>query len=110
MAKKTSVIITDDIDGSSEATTVVFAYQGSSYEIDLASGNAAEFELAVTPYVDAARKVSSQRRRAAPQSANAASRPDRAAVRAWARDQGLKVSERGRISAEIVARYEAAQG
>jgi nucleoid-associated protein Lsr2 len=30
------------------------------------------------------------------------------AIRQWAREQGLQVSDRGRIPAEIVARYDAA--
>jgi len=38
----------------------------------------------------------------------AAGRVDRAAVRAWARDAGLAVSERGRISAEVMRLYDAA--
>jgi hypothetical protein len=29
-------------------------------------------------------------------------------VRAWARERGLKVSERGRVSADIMSQYEAA--
>jgi len=29
-------------------------------------------------------------------------------VRAWAKEQGLKISERGRIGAEIMQQYEAA--
>jgi hypothetical protein len=33
---------------------------------------------------------------------------DRAAVRAWAQEAGLAVSERGRISAEVMNQYEAA--
>jgi hypothetical protein len=33
---------------------------------------------------------------------------DPAAVRAWAKSQGLKVNERGRIPADIVERYTAA--
>jgi hypothetical protein len=35
-------------------------------------------------------------------------RQDRAAIRAWARDQGIAVSERGRISSDIIAKYQAA--
>jgi len=35
--------------------------------------------------------------------------PSPAAVREWAAAQGIAVSHRGRISADIVAQYEAAQ-
>jgi hypothetical protein len=38
--------------------------------------------------------------------ANTTQAPDTKAIRQWAREQGLEVSERGRIPAEIVERYE----
>jgi Lsr2 len=108
MATKTHVVVTDDLDGSSDAETVCFGYRGSSYEIDLSPKNAARLEKAMAPYIAVARRVPGQRRRPAISAAGRA-RGDRAAVRAWAREQGLKVSERGRISADVVARYEAVQ-
>jgi hypothetical protein len=36
-------------------------------------------------------------------------RVDLAAVRAWARQSGFEISERGRISAEVIGQYEATQ-
>jgi hypothetical protein len=104
MAKNVSVVITDDLDGSEGARTVVFSFDGVGYEIDLAEGNRAKLEEALAPFIAAARKAGRSRR--------GSSRPsqsvDRAAVRAWARQEGLNVSERGRISAEVLSRYEAA--
>jgi hypothetical protein len=35
---------------------------------------------------------------------------DTAAVRSWARDNGYQVSDRGRISSQIIDAYLAAQG
>jgi hypothetical protein len=61
--------------------------------------------------VAAARRADQPRRgrRAGP--ARGRSGPtDLAEVRAWARGQGYKVSDRGRISAEVQEAYEAANG
>ena len=105
MAKKTSVIITDDIGGSGGAATVTFGYEGVHYEIDLSAKNRAKLEKAFAPYVEHGRRVVPVRRRASARPASP--RIDRASIRAWAREQGLHVSERGRISAEVISQYEA---
>ena len=107
MARKVSVVTTDDLDGAPDAGTVSFGLDGVSYEIDLAPANRTRLAAAVAPYIAAGRKVSSGRRRRAPQP-GAGGRVDRSAVRAWAREAGLAVSERGRISAEVMSQYEAA--
>ena len=105
MAKTVSVTITDDIDGSPGAETVVFGLDGVIYEIDLMAANRARLADAVAPFIAAGRRVSGAgRRRGRPAGARAHS----AAVRAWAREAGLVVSERGRISADVFRRYEAA--
>ena len=106
MASIVSVVVTDDIDGSAGAETVLFGIDGATYEIDLAEKNRAKLTEAMAPYVGAARKVSLRRPRAAA-GRQAGARVDRAEIRAWAKEQGLKVSERGRISAEIMQQYEA---
>jgi hypothetical protein len=107
MASIVSVVVSDDIDGSPNAQTVTFGFDGVNYEIDLAENNRAKLVKDFAPYVGAARKAGQRRPRSA-----GARQPgtgvDRAAVRAWAKEQGLKVSERGRISAEIMQQYEAA--
>jgi hypothetical protein len=106
MAKTVSVVVTDDLDGSPNAATVTFGFDGVTYEIDLAKKNKAKLQRDFAPYVGAARRVSRPRRASAGR--NPAPRSDRAAVRAWAKAQGLKVSDRGRISAEVMQQYEAA--
>jgi hypothetical protein len=106
MAKNVSVVITDDIDGSSGARTVGFGFDGVSYEIDLAAANRTKLESALGPFIAAGRRTRASSRRAA--SRPAAPVVDRAAVRAWAREAGLNVSERGRISSEVMSQYEAA--
>ena len=107
MASIVSVVVTDDIDGSEGAETVSFGVDGAAYEIDLAEQNRAKFAEAMAPYVGAGRKVSLRRPRTGA-GRQAAVRVDRAEIRAWAKEQGLQVSERGRISAEVMQQYEAA--
>jgi Lsr2 len=102
-----SVVVNDDIDGSSDAQTVTFGFDGVTYEIDLGHKNQAKFERAVAPYIEAGRRISRSRGRSNG-SRQSGPRVDRAAVRAWASERGLKVSERGRISAAILEQYEAA--
>ena len=102
-----SVVVTDDLDGTPDAETVAFSFNGQSYEIDLGQKNLARFQKSLQPFMEAGRKTA--RRKASTSARGGAARIDRAAVRAWAAQQGLKVSERGRISSEILSKYEAAQ-
>jgi hypothetical protein len=106
MAKRVSVVITDDLDGSPGAETATFSFGGQNYEIDLSPANLARLEESLRPFMDAGRRTT----RSKPSRAARANgdRTDRAAVRAWAAEQGLQVSERGRISAEVMSKYEAA--
>ncbi len=107
MARTVAVVMTDDLDGSSAAETVMFGFEGVTYEIDLSERNRARLQRDLAPYVAAGRRVSRSRRRGG-SDRQPGPRVDRAAVRAWAKDNGLKVSERGRISAEVISQYEAA--
>jgi len=106
MSRNVSVVITDDLDGAEGADTVRFALDGVNYEIDLSDANRARLEGDLAPFITAARRPSRDGRRRAGRSGAAS--VDRAAVRAWAREAGLNISERGRISAEIIRQYEAA--
>jgi hypothetical protein len=108
MAKNVSVVITDDLDGSRGAETVAFGLDGVSYEIDLGQPNRARLAGALAPFIAAGRRVSRSGGRRRASGAAGGPRVDRAVVRAWARETGLVVSERGRISAEVMSRYEAA--
>jgi|SRR5579875_1024449 len=115
MAK--TLVTTDDLDGSAEAETIRFSYNGTSYTIDLAKKNKAAFEKALKPYIDVAQK--SAGRRPAASSASRRSRGGRrrsgasvdlAAVRTWARESGIEVSERGRIAQSVIDAYTEAAG
>ena len=105
MAKTVAVVISDDLDGSPDAQTVSFGLDGVTYEIDLGEKNRAKLAQTVLPYIKAGRRISRSRTGARQQNAR---RIDRGAVRAWAAENGLNVSERGRISAEVMEKYEAA--
>ena len=103
VAQRTQIMYIDDIDGSQADGTVRFGLDGTSYEIDLSKKHADELARVIRPYIDVARKVPSTRR------SIQGGRPVRRSqsdVRAWARAQGLKVSDRGRIPADLLARYE----
>jgi hypothetical protein len=109
MAKTTITQITDDIDGSKDATEIAFSFNGVDYTIDLSKKNAAAMEKALKPYIDAATKTS--RRASSTGGRNGRTRSKRndlADIRAWARSQGIEVSERGRIPASVIEQYDAA--
>lgn len=106
MAKSMVVTVTDDIDGTDGAETVSFSFDGQSYEIDLGTKNLDKFQKNLQPFIDSGRRVA---RNGSPRSVHSrASRKDSSAIRAWAAEQGLAVSGRGRISASVVEQYEAA--
>lgn len=107
----TKEVIVSDIDGTSPATSrFIHNLSGHTYKIDLSPEEDAEFtkkfsEL-MDPYLEAGQRVS---RRTAP-SRSASRRHDLAAVRQWARENGYEVSDRGRISQQIIEDYETATG
>lgn len=109
MAKQTNVTVTDDLDGSTNATEVAFSLNGESWTIDLNAKNRTALEKALKPYIAKATKqgrrrpVSSSRKTTGP-----ASRTDLPAVRDWAKTNGHQVSDRGRISAIVQQAYDAA--
>ncbi|WP_243073779.1 Lsr2 family protein [Microbacterium sp. SS28] len=120
MARRIVHQLVDDLDGSvlevGEGETVLFSLDGVAYEIDLTDANAAEFRESFTSYIAAARRVSAGRpSRGGGGSSSADARKrrrtgqqDYGPVRAWAKDNGYTLSERGRIPASVLEAYEAA--
>ncbi len=106
MATKTTVILEDDLDGGPADETVRFGFGGAAYEIDLSTKNARAFRKRLAPYIEHARKAGPAPRRRPGRTA--ASRQRSGDIRAWAKDQGIPVSARGRIPASVVERYRAA--
>lgn len=111
MAQKVQVLLVDDIDGGTADETVTFALDGVSYEIDLTATHAAELRESFARWVGHGRKTggrSSGSGRGTAARSRRSSSSDATAIREWAKANGHKVSERGRISADVKAAYEAA--
>lgn len=107
MAQKVNIVLVDDLDQSDADETVTFGLDGKEYAIDLNADNARSLRDAVAPYVAHARAVSGRSgRRSAPKAAASGAAP--AEIRAWARENGFNVPERGRVSAEVREAYAAA--
>ncbi|WP_328990616.1 Lsr2 family protein [Kribbella sp. NBC_01245] len=111
MAQKIQVLLEDDLDGGKADETVTFGLDGTTFEIDLSKKNAAKLRDALAAYVGAGRRVSGRRGAAAGRGARGRGRSatDSADIRAWAKENGYEVSERGRISAEVRAAYNEAK-
>jgi Lsr2 len=111
MAQKIQTLFIDDIDGGEADGTARFALDGTEYEIDLSSKHNDELRSALGKYIEHARKVGGPARKATPaRGGRKPSAVDTAAVRAWARDNGYDIKDRGRVAAELVAKYKEAVG
>lgn len=114
MAQRTQVILTCDVhDGVADAVeTVTFTVEGHSYECELCEPHLAEFRDAMEIWSSHSRAVGSGRNgrsaRAGRRRGGSADGASTSEIRAWARAQGMQVSSRGRIPAELHAAYEAA--
>ncbi|MBP2371384.1 histone-like nucleoid-structuring protein Lsr2 [Pseudonocardia parietis] len=109
MAQVMSVRLVDDLDGSSADETIEFAIDGKEYEIDLTSAHASKLRDVLADFVSAGRRNSNQVRRGrrltepgAPRPVTTADREQNQAIRAWARKQGIAVSDRGRIPQSVL--------
>ncbi|TCN29264.1 Lsr2 protein [Kribbella orskensis] len=108
MVQRTEIRLIDDLDGKEIPTgkgeTVPFGLDGTSYEIDLGAKNAAALRRTLVAYVAAARPVKpprgARRRRATD--------PDARQIKAWARENGYEVADRGRVPGHIRDAYHTA--
>jgi hypothetical protein len=112
MAQKVTVLLVDDIDGGTADETVSFSLDGVSYEIDLSDKNAAKLRDTFAQYVGQARRVGgrgSGGRSSGRGRARRGGGDNRTAeIREWARSNGHKVNERGRIPATVIEAYDKA--
>ncbi|MUL67253.1 hypothetical protein BOO86_22455 [Mycobacterium sp. CBMA 234] len=132
MAERIVVQLVDDITGveitDDTGERINFSVRGVDFQIDLSAANVAKFEKALAPYLDAATRVGGRRARtqkaaepttrsakggttrgrAKKAAKGASSKEQLAAIREWAQDNGYDVAARGRIKAEIVEAYHAA--
>jgi hypothetical protein len=106
MAQRVTIALEDDLDGGPATETLRFGFGGAEYEIDLSTKNAAAFRKRISPFIEHSRKAGRGQARGTARSA--ASRQRSGDIRAWAKDQGIAVSGRGRIPASVVAQYHAA--
>ena len=111
MAQKIQTLLIDDLDGSEAEGTVRFGLDGTEYEIDLNAEHAQVLREALARYVGSARRAGGGARRPARGGHRTpAGGVDSTEVREWAKAQGIQVKDRGRVPAELVARFKAATG
>jgi Lsr2 len=112
MAQQIQVLVIDDLDGGDADETITFALDGTSYEIDLSTKHAEELRNELAKYTSKARRggrTTRQRPLLTTRGIRDRSGAARnATIRSWARLQGLDVSDRGRISADVVEKWESA--
>lgn len=104
MAKSIITKITDDLDGSDDARTIKFGFDGDLYEIDLNEQHYNEMKDFLAPFIKAGLKAPSARAPRTP-SATKQSREELQRVRAWAKGQGMAVNDRGRVSQVVQDAY-----
>ena len=108
MARKVIEELVDDIDGQEASETVKFSYRGTDYEVDLSERNAAKMDKALARYVGVARKVKTTR--STRTVARFTGGPNPRDIRDWAKSEGIEVSDRGRVPADVARQYQAARG
>ena len=109
MAQRTIIKLVDDLDNKEiedDGQTVSFSYNGVQYEIDLSEKNAKKLGDALAPFVSAARRVGGLEARGS--SSTKTDKHQLGAMREWARQHGMKVSNRGRVSQEVQNAYNSA--
>jgi hypothetical protein len=108
MAQKVTVALVDDLDGSPAAETVAFTLDGVAYEIDLNEENAAAFRKQLERYITRARRENRRQPRSPRRSRS--SRQLSSAIRSWAKQSGIAVSDRGRLPTSVADKYERSTG
>jgi hypothetical protein len=111
MAQKIQTLFIDDIDGTEAEGTVRFGLNGTDYEIELSAAHVADLRDALAPFIAASRKAPRAPRRLGRVGRKAAAGGlNTSEVREWAKTQGIEVKDRGRVRAEIVAKYRESTG
>lgn len=123
MVQRVQVILEDDVSGGEATETVEFSLDGVSYEIDLNDENATRLRTEMAGWIADARRAGgrrqTRRRQSGSGSANGSTSgsggsggsgksDELARIREWGRENGFKVSSRGRIPQELQDAYAAA--
>ncbi|ELB90975.1 hypothetical protein Rwratislav_21593 [Rhodococcus wratislaviensis IFP 2016] len=107
MARKVVVEMVDDIDGTvfgDDGESISYAVDGIEYVIDLKDEYAKELRETFEYYIAHSTRVGGRKHRSDRQANPAAAKRqpgETQKIRAWAIEQGYKLSSRGRIPAEI---------
>lgn len=96
--------LSKDVLEEGDAQTVQLGWQGSTYELDLSNSEATELSKLIEKYTSVGRKVT-RSAKAASATAPKSNREELQAIRAWAKENGHDVSERGRIKQSIQDAY-----
>ncbi len=126
VATETITRLVDDMDGTTAEVEKFFSVDGTNYVLDLSAKNLSKFEAAIAPFVekagfDTGERPSSPHHRGgagfkrrmyagrpvktvAP-SAAATTKALNTAIRAWATENGIPVSDRGRIPETVIDAY-----
>jgi len=111
MAQQVNVVIVDDLDGTPAHETVTFGLDGITYEIDLTTDNAERLRDSIAEWVGHGRRVGGVRRKSSKSVTKRSSvGSDSTTIREWARANGHQVSDRGRIKADVIEAFNAANG
>lgn len=113
VARKIVVQVTCDRCGREveNETPIELSYSGVDYRTDLCQQHADELSRTLEPFISSSERLESRRRSGS--GASSARRPTRrdpaqvSAIRAWARENGYEISDRGRIPREIEDAYNA---
>ena len=113
MAQRVQTILVDDLDGTElgdDGQTIRFGWLGAEYTIDLSQANVDKFAAAISPFVDAGQRIGGRKTRSSGPSTNGNGNGqiDTKAVRKWAASNGIELSSRGRVPADVVEKFKAA--
>lgn len=112
MAQKVVTTFVDDLTGeeSSEIATHSILIDGAGVEIDLTDENYERLLEILNPYLHAegARRVRGATKAKGKSRASSVGRSDSSAIRAWAKENGIEVNDRGRVPASVRAAFEKA--
>lgn len=100
-------VVESDLSGKPDAATVTFGLGNTWYEIDLTPEEQKELEAHLKTYVKKGRKADKKpTNRFVPETTP----EEREEIRAWAKEQGYKVAEFGKIPNKIYRAYQEAHG
>ncbi|PWF85803.1 histone-like nucleoid-structuring protein Lsr2 [Kocuria rosea] len=108
MAQRVKVILETDLDGGLADKSVHFSLEGKQHEVDLNLANVEKLRETLHPVLSSGRREQIKQARAAGARTLVADNTETARIRAWAQENGRKVSDRGWMAQETCQAYYAA--